>query len=75
MALAKKCDICGNLYEHYGGDLTHRHNTLFLEYRRIDGGATILEGCKYDLCPVCMDEIELAINSLKKEEEEKENDR
>lgn len=74
MALAKKCDVCGKLYEHYGADLGHQYNTLFLDYRTVDGRATLIEGRKHDLCPDCMDEIELAINSLRKEVSEDEDE-
>lgn len=67
MALAKKCDRCGVLYEHYlkikdTDDKTPKYNSVNLYNNSslgtalIDfGGATI--GKKYDLCKECMYEL------------------
>lgn len=48
MALAKKCDRCGVLYEHYK-DVNHIKTGI------IDSNATSFCPVKeYDLCPDCM---------------------
>lgn len=69
MAIAKKCDRCGKLYEHYDG------NMEFKTYEKANGFMLIDRGldrnyhpCKsYDLCINCMRKLEAFI---KNEEEE-----
>ena len=65
MALAKKCDICGKLYETYN----------FRKNQNEPSGIMLVNVCtddKYhpgdviDCCPECMDKIMETIESLKK---------
>ena len=53
MALAKKCDRCEKLYEHYPKGNKVEYNGV----QRIslaDNGGTVTLGYKKDLCPECM---------------------
>lgn len=59
MASAKKCDRCGNLYEHYGEyNSTSNKNMNGVCFITIDETSSkflqMREGCK-DLCPRCME--------------------
>ena len=72
MALAKKCDICGKLYETYN----------FRKNQNEPSGIMLVNVCtddKYysgdvtDCCPECMNEIMETIKSLKKTQHEKTN--
>ena len=54
MALAKKCDRCGKLYEHYPTGIKSQYNAI----RRLcktENGCITSEGVAFDLCPKCMD--------------------
>lgn len=51
MSLAKKCDLCGVLYEHYSG-----RNGISLE--KINSVRVVVSTEKtFDLCPDCMTAI------------------
>lgn len=63
MANARKCDVCGNLYEHYKG------NSLFSNHNGLNQSNAITmidrntenkywNRKTYDLCPECMDKLE-----------------
>lgn len=55
MALAKKCDRCGKLYEHYP---IGNHTGVFNGIKRVrkeDVGRVCYEEMSIDLCPECMD--------------------
>lgn len=84
--LARKCDICKSLYEHYEGDNLfsksnglNRSNAIIMVDRDIDN-----KHCSrkiYDLCPECMKKIEQFLKAGEKIEDdameqlkEKEND-
>lgn len=55
MALAKKCDKCGKLYEHYPiGDQAGIFNGI-KRVRKTDDGRVNVEERSIDLCPECMD--------------------
>ena len=55
MALAKKCDRCKKLYEHYPiGDQPGIFNAILLE-RRGPTGSVQCALASLDLCPDCMD--------------------
>ena len=56
MALAKKCDRCGKLYEHYPVGNKSQYNALRIIQRSIVGG-TINGNTVYDLCSECMSEF------------------
>lgn len=49
MALAKKCDRCGKLYEHYSG-----FNACIMTHVDIRGHVDSMT-TKNDLCPDCME--------------------
>lgn len=55
MALAKKCDRCGKLYEHYPTGNKPQYNAIRMTQRNATGetsfGNTIYV---YDFCPECM---------------------
>lgn len=53
MALAKKCDRCGKLYEHYPPDKKLKANGLRLCYIDEHGNYNSF-GPAIDLCPECM---------------------
>lgn len=55
MALAKKCDRCGNLYEHYPiGNMPGVCNAI-CKMRQGYSGSTECTGAIMDLCPDCME--------------------
>ena len=56
MALAKKCDRCGKLYEHYPIGNKARFNAIRM-LQRSTVGDLINSYTTYDLCPECMDEL------------------
>lgn len=67
MALARKCDICGDLYEQYGdSDSVKKSNTISFMWRSIGNCATV-DRKLYDCCPKCMDSINTLIMALKTE--------
>lgn len=53
MALAKKCDRCGKLYEHYPTGSKQQYNAIRRLCKTENGGITS-EGLSIDLCPECM---------------------
>ena len=54
MALAKKCDRCGKLYEHYPNGKKSIGNAI-KRVRKSENGTIIFEEVSIDLCPECMD--------------------
>lgn len=55
MALAKKCDRCGKMYEHYPKGIKSQCNAIRRAERAISG--ELINSCAYpvhDLCPDCM---------------------
>lgn len=69
MALAKKCDVCGKLYEHYGkrdtdpnGIMIVHINERHTDYCKIKPDALL------DCCPECLNSILEHINKLKNPE-------
>ena len=68
MSLARKCDICEELYEHYGNHevATLKPNHIVFNYEDIPYGKTGNGARKdYDCCPNCMYEMQLLMRSLK----------
>ena len=70
MANAKKCDLCGKFYEHYGSKnpatfKVTEPNILDLGYEDKDG--TDVWSNQIDCCPACMTSIRNHIANLKKE--------
>lgn len=60
MADAKKCDVCGKLYELY--NTKNGYNRLSL--RRIDANGCVTYADYYDCCPECMKSIEDYLEKL-----------
>lgn len=57
MAVAKKCDICGKLYDAYGcNDNEKNPNGIMLTNVTMDGSEYYKHKVK-DLCPECMDAL------------------
>ena len=59
MSLAKKCDICGKLYEYYSGK-----NGLSIECVNMRGVVDRTTRT-YDCCPECMEALEKFIKERK----------
>ena len=59
MALAKKCDRCGKLYEHYSGE----YNAIN-KVRRGQNGSLEYSGATLDLCTDCIKKFERFIMCL-----------
>ena len=57
LAMARMCDRCGKLYEHYPKNNKPRYNAL-LPIRRDAVGTVMDIGIAMDLCPKCMDAFE-----------------
>ena len=53
MAMAKKCDRCGKLYEHYPKGNKSQSNAI-KRVGKAENGAITSEGMSIDLCPECM---------------------
>lgn len=72
MAMAKKCDRCGKLYEHYPTGNKLQYNAI----RRIQRnavGETIYGVHNTDLCQECMGEFEKFMTAKLREEKNAEN--
>ena len=62
MALAKKCDRCGKLYEFYGTN--SKSNAIIPAY--IDRtGFIATKFSAWDLCPKCKEDFEMWLNGGK----------
>lgn len=67
MSMAKKCDICGELYENYGRNPRGRAdkpNSLVLACREYDDNSYMRMEF-YDCCPNCMQHIQTLIESIR----------
>lgn len=64
MALAKKCDICGKLYETYNSKNDQRNPSGFM-FVNVCEDDKYYSGNVADCCPECMNTIMDAINGLK----------
>lgn len=70
MALAKKCDVCGKLYEHYSKNYEELNSGLdvngidFVHIYEGDRGASNSH-IRFDLCPECMKAITTLIGFMK----------
>lgn len=53
MALAKKCDRCKKLYEHYPNGNKYQYNAVKRVQKSSDGYA-LKNDTSMDLCPECM---------------------
>lgn len=68
MALAKKCDRCGKLYEHYPTGNKMQYNAL-RTIQRNAAGETVNGNATYDLCPECMSALREFIADRKAQKE------
>ena len=68
MAIAKKCDICGKLYEGYNFKQSAKDFNGFM-LLNIDYKSDYFHGPAVDCCPECMKSILEHIDSLAKKEE------
>lgn len=65
MAIAKKCDICGKLYEEYNVRQSKDNFNGFM-LLNIDRNEDYFHGQPYDCCPECMNSIMEHIKILEK---------
>lgn len=68
MAAAKKCDICGKLYEEYNVKQSKDNFNGFM-LLNVDYKGSYFHGPAYDCCPKCMKSIREHIKNLTKKEE------
>ena len=70
MAMAKKCDRCGKLYEHYPNPTGNKlqYNAI-REIQRNVIGNTINSSYIIDLCPECMSEFDKFMTKGKSSDE------
>lgn len=67
MSMAKKCDICGELYEDYGRNSrgsSEKPNSLLLACRDYNKYGYVCMNF-YDCCPSCMQRIQTLIDSIR----------
>ena len=72
MAIARKCDRCRKLYEHYPKGNKSQSNAIRKIQRDATGGTTNVF-LVMDLCPECMDEFEKFMTAKLKEEKNAED--
>lgn len=68
MASAKKCDICGVLYEGYNMK-NDSENTNGFTFLNIGYNGTCFSHKATDCCPECMESIRKHIDGLKKKDD------
>lgn len=69
MATAKKCDLCGDLYEPYNEKHNESKPNGFM-YLNIDKRENYYSNKVIDCCPACMNYIKDCIKSIPKKGEE-----
>ena len=72
MAIAKKCDICGKLYETYNCNW-NSNDPNGIALVTIMNNYTYSKKTLWDCCPDCMNSIQDFIESLKKKGERKDS--
>lgn len=72
MALAKKCDICGKLYEIYGIQHNSKEPNGYM-LLNVDCQQKYFTGSTVDCCPDCVDSILHHIQRLKEMNVKEEN--
>lgn len=70
MAIAKKCDICGKLYEQYNTKRDKKNTNGFMFLNLFYDDNSYCEYDPYDCCPECMTSIRNHINVLRGKERE-----
>lgn len=73
MALAKKCDRCGNLYEPKDMDICGAIVNGLSLISRDEQNTRAVSRRYFDLCPECMDEFEKFMTAKLREEKNAEN--
>ncbi len=74
MALARKCDRCGRLYNHYPiVDTPGTWNAVSLVRTGADG-SEISRKSRMDLCTYCMNDLQTFLRNSDMEVKEKSND-
>lgn len=69
MAMAKKCDRCGKLYEYYPTGNKLQYNAILRIQRNAVGETiTCIKTLTTDLCPECMNEFEKFMTAKFQEE-------
>lgn len=69
MSIARKCDRCGKLYEHYPRGAKSQYNAIRKIQRDIIGGTTnAYNDWVVDLCSECMNEFDNFMTAKHKEE-------
>ena len=71
MAEAKKCDICGRLYERYNGKIPAKYPN-YISFNSEDYNGSLRNIKTYDCCPECMYQIGALIHYLQFPEAEDE---
>ena len=66
MALAKKCDLCGSLYENYKTNTKYGLVTNGLKLGYFDGAGLYISGKSFELCPACIPSILDHMSSLER---------
>lgn len=71
MSLARKCDVCGTLYEQYCVGSKDKPNGIMLVrwYPNSSSSYDSIDG--FDLCPSCMQRVNDLLMSIKEEAEAK----
>lgn len=69
MAIAKKCDICGKLYEEYNTKRDKKNTNGFMFLNLLDN-QNYYDHDPYDCCPECMTSIRNHVNALRGKERE-----
>lgn len=69
MAMAKKCDRCGKLYEHYPkGNKAQSNAIRKIQRDALGGTVNAYSEWVMDLCPECMNEFEKFMTAKFQEE-------
>lgn len=66
MAIARKCDVCGKLYEEYNTKRDKKNTNGFMFLNRLDN-RNYYDHDPYDCCPKCMTYIRNYVNVLRGE--------
>lgn len=64
MAITKKCDVCGKLYEKYNTKCDKENTNGFMFLNILDNQLAIRHN-PYDCCPECMTSIRNYVNALR----------
>lgn len=76
MSIAKKCDICGKLYEPYKVKIDDREVNSFVFVNNVDEeGFYVVPDKAYDCCPECIKRIANYVDELRNGAEKKETRR